>query len=231
MIFLLIAGTATPAFLIAAHGIARLTGLIAIWTLTLTAGAIHMAWTNAPERLVGGTFVALGWVAGLALPAVWLHSRPAAGALMFAGGVLYTAGALSYHRRWPNPLSEGFRLPRGLSRLRLRRCGVPVHGDSAVHRLNLPVRALFIPNVRAVSTHPWHLAGVGRAVSFRSRVLGGRAKPRPELVEVEPDVQRALDGAEHVGVPHGRQQPQAVQGRPRTRGWSPAMAATVPARC
>ena len=67
MIFLLIAGTATPVFLIAAHGIARLAGLIAIWTLTLTAGAIHMAWMNAPERLVGGTFVALDWVAGLDL--------------------------------------------------------------------------------------------------------------------------------------------------------------------
>jgi hemolysin III len=37
VIFLLIAATATPAFLIAAHGAARLAGLITIWTLTLTA--------------------------------------------------------------------------------------------------------------------------------------------------------------------------------------------------
>ena len=103
MIFLLIAGTATPAFLIATHGVTRVAGLITIWTLTLTAGAIHMVWMNAPELLVGGTFVALGWVAGLALPAVWLHSGATAGALMLAGGLLYTAGALSYHRRWPNP--------------------------------------------------------------------------------------------------------------------------------
>ena len=108
MIFLLIAGTATPAFLIDAHGVARLAGLITIWALTLTAGAIHMAWMNAPERLVGGTFVALGWVAGLALPAVWLHSGATAGALMLAGGLLYTAGALSYHRRWPNPSPSVF---------------------------------------------------------------------------------------------------------------------------
>ena len=103
MIFLLIAGTATPAFLIAAHGTARVAGLITIWTLTLTAAAIHMAWMNAPELLVGGTFVGLGWVAGLALPEVWLHSGATAGALMLAGGLLYTAGALSYHRRWPDP--------------------------------------------------------------------------------------------------------------------------------
>ena len=103
MIFLLIAGTATPAFLIATHGAARVAGLIAVWALTLTAAAVHMAWMNAPELLVGGTFVALGWLAGLAMPEVWLHSGATAGALMLAGGVLYTAGALSYRRRWPNP--------------------------------------------------------------------------------------------------------------------------------
>ena len=103
MIFLLIAGTATPAFLLAVHGAARVTGLIAVWTLTLIAATIRMAWMNAPELIAGGTFVGLGWAAGLALPGVWLHSGAVAGALMLAGGVLYTAGALSYHRRWPNP--------------------------------------------------------------------------------------------------------------------------------
>jgi hemolysin III len=103
MIFLLIAGTATPAFLIATHGVFRIAGLAALWTLTLAAGAIHMVWMNAPELLVGSTFVALGWAGGLALPAVWLHSGAAAGALLLAGGLLYTAGALSYRLRWPNP--------------------------------------------------------------------------------------------------------------------------------
>ena len=103
MIFLLIGGTATPAFLIAVHGAARLAGLITIWALTLTGAALHMAWMNLPELLVGGMFVGLGWLAGLAVPAVWLHSGAAAGSLMLAGGLLYTAGALSYRRRWPNP--------------------------------------------------------------------------------------------------------------------------------
>ena len=46
---------ATAIFLVATHGAARVVGLIAIWTLTLTAGGINMAWMNAPERLVGGT--------------------------------------------------------------------------------------------------------------------------------------------------------------------------------
>jgi hemolysin III len=108
MIFLLIAGTATPAFLLATRGVFRISGLIVVWALTLTAGAIHMAWMGAPELLVGSTFVGLGWIGGLALPAVWLHSGAAAGALMLAGGLLYTAGALSYRRRRPDPYPSVF---------------------------------------------------------------------------------------------------------------------------
>ena len=108
MIFLLIAGTATPAFLLATRGGLRVACLIVIWALTLTAAAIHMVWMNAPELMVGGTFVGLGWIAGLALPAVWLHCGAAAGTMMLAGGLLYTAGALSYHWRWPNPYPAVF---------------------------------------------------------------------------------------------------------------------------
>ena len=108
MIFFLIAGTATPAFLLDAPGTFGRACLIVMWTLTLTAVAIHLVWMNAPELLVGGTFVGLGWAAGLSLPFVWIHAGVAAGVLMLAGGLLYTAGALSYHRRWPNPYPSVF---------------------------------------------------------------------------------------------------------------------------
>jgi hemolysin III len=63
---------------------------------------------SAPELLVGATFVGLGWAAGLALPWVWIHAGVAPGVLMLAGGLLYTAGALSYHRRWPDPYPSVF---------------------------------------------------------------------------------------------------------------------------
>jgi hemolysin III len=108
MIFLLIAGTATPAFLLGVHGAGRVIGLIATWALTFIAAAIRMVWMNAPERLAGGIFIGLGWVAALALPGVWLHSGATAGSLMLAGCLLYLAGALSYHRRWPDPLPHVF---------------------------------------------------------------------------------------------------------------------------
>jgi hemolysin III len=93
MIFFLIAGTATPAFLLDTPGTFGLACLIVMWTLTLTAAAIHLG---------------LGWAAGLALPWVWIHAGVAPGVLMLAGGLLYTAGALSYHRRWPDPYPSVF---------------------------------------------------------------------------------------------------------------------------
>ena len=108
MIFFLIAGTATPAFLLAMRGAFGLACLIVMWSLTLTAAAVHMARMVLPERLVGAMFLGLGWVAGLALPGVWIHTGAAAGALMLAGGLLYTAGAISYHRRRPDPYPSVF---------------------------------------------------------------------------------------------------------------------------
>jgi hemolysin III len=108
MILFLIAGTATPAFLLAMRGDVGLVCLIVIWTLTLTAAGIRMAWMSGPERLIGGMFLSLGWLGGLALPEVWIHAGPAPGALMLAGGLLYTAGAISYHRRWPDPVPSVF---------------------------------------------------------------------------------------------------------------------------
>ncbi|MDQ2875826.1 MAG: hemolysin III family protein [Actinomycetota bacterium] len=103
MIFFLIAGTATPVYLIAVHGAARWVGLTVIWTLTLAAAAIHLAWMGAPELLVGSTFIGLGLAGGLALPAVWIHAGLGPGLLMVAGGLLYIGGAVSYYHRWLNP--------------------------------------------------------------------------------------------------------------------------------
>jgi hemolysin III len=108
MIFLLIAGTATPAFLLATSGTFRLACVIVMWALTVTAAALRLAWMGAPELVAGSAFVGLGWVAVLALPGVWIHAGAAAGVLMLAGGLLYTAGALCYHRRWPDPYPAVF---------------------------------------------------------------------------------------------------------------------------
>jgi hemolysin III len=58
---------------------------------------------SAPEALVGATFIGLGSLAGLALPGVWIKAGVVPGTLMLAGGLIYIAGALSYHQRRPDP--------------------------------------------------------------------------------------------------------------------------------
>ncbi|HEX3964242.1 MAG TPA: hemolysin III family protein [Trebonia sp.] len=108
MIFFLIAGTATPAFLLCAPAGPGLACLIVMWTLTLTAVAVRLALPGAPELVAGLVFVGLGCAGGLALPWVWIHAGAASGALMLAGGLLYIGGALSYHRRWPDPYPSVF---------------------------------------------------------------------------------------------------------------------------
>jgi hemolysin III len=108
MIFFLIAGTATPAFLLAVRGILGLVCLIVMWALTLTAATVRMARMRTPELVAGMMFAGLGWLAGLALPWVWAHAGVVPAVLMLAGGLLYTAGALSYHRRWPDPIPSVF---------------------------------------------------------------------------------------------------------------------------
>ncbi len=107
MIFFLIAGTATPAFLIAG-GRYGVVCMIVLAALTVAATLIHLAWMSAPEKLVGATFLGLGWLAGMAIPAVWINAGVAPAVLMLAGGLLYTAGAISYHQRRPDPVPAVF---------------------------------------------------------------------------------------------------------------------------
>ena len=108
MIFFLIAGTATPAFLLSAPAGAGLACLIVMWALTLTAVTIRLVRANVPEFAAGALFIGLGGVGGLALPWVWIHAGTASGVLMLVGGLLYIVGAFLYHRRWPDPYPSVF---------------------------------------------------------------------------------------------------------------------------
>jgi hemolysin III len=108
MIFFLIAGTATPAYLLAAPGGAGLAGLAVTWALTLAALAVRTARADTPELVAGALFIGLGCAGGLALPWVWLHAGAVTGGLLLSGGLLYLVGALFYHRRWPDPYPSVF---------------------------------------------------------------------------------------------------------------------------
>lgn len=103
MILFLIAGTATPAFLLGARGTFGLVALIVLWALTAAVAVLRMARLSAPEALVGAVYIALGLVASLSIPSVWLRDGVTPAVLLLAGGLLYVTGAITYHRRRPDP--------------------------------------------------------------------------------------------------------------------------------
>ena len=108
MISLSIAGTATPLFLLAVPGTYGVVCLVLVWSLTAVGIGTHLVRMNAPEWLVGGSFIGLGAVAALALPALWAHGGALAAVLVIGGGVLYITGAVAYHLRRPDPFPAVF---------------------------------------------------------------------------------------------------------------------------
>jgi hemolysin III len=103
MIFLLIAGTATPVLLLSTPGGLGRVGLVVLWCLTAVAIGAHLVRMDAPEWLVGGVFIGLGTATAVAVPGVWVDVGVPAAVLVLVGGLLYVVGAAGYHRRRPDP--------------------------------------------------------------------------------------------------------------------------------
>jgi hemolysin III len=105
LVFVFIAGTYTPVCLIALHHGWRWGLLGAVWGLALGGMILKLSWMHAPVLLSTGLYVALGWVALAALPALVHAVPPMALGWFVAGGVVYTLGALIFllDRAWPWP--------------------------------------------------------------------------------------------------------------------------------
>lgn len=108
MIFLIIAGTATAPMALCLPSPYSWIGPALMWTLTLLAAGGRLARMHAPEWLAGAIFIGLGWAAGAAVPAVWMHSGVGPAVLLILGGLLYSVGALAYHHRRPDPAPTVF---------------------------------------------------------------------------------------------------------------------------
>jgi hemolysin III len=103
MIFVLIAGTYTPCVLLVFHGAWKVTGLALVWGIAAVGILFKMIRIDGFRALGGTLYITLGWLAVIGLPQIFRHMPPAAIALMFAGGLLYTGGALVLLRNRPNP--------------------------------------------------------------------------------------------------------------------------------
>jgi hemolysin III len=101
-IYLLIAGTYTPfGFLVLSKGWA-IPVLTIVYTGAGAAIVMKLCWVRVPKAVSAAIGIALGWVGVVAFTQL---AKVGAGglALVIAGGVLYTAGALVYAFRRPNP--------------------------------------------------------------------------------------------------------------------------------
>jgi len=108
MIFLLIAGTYTPVGLLILQGTLATTVLLVVWSGAVAGIVLELAWTRAPRWLGVVVYVALGWVAVVAMPQLFAQLGLAGGLLIVAGGLVYTAGALVYALRRPDPVPSVF---------------------------------------------------------------------------------------------------------------------------
>jgi len=108
MIYALIAGTYTPfALLVLDHGW-RLPILAIVWGGAFVAAAGKLLRPDAPRSVSAATCVALGWISVLVLPQIVGRIGLGPTALLAAGGIAYTVGAVVYARRKPDPFPRVF---------------------------------------------------------------------------------------------------------------------------
>ncbi len=107
-IFVFIAGTYTPICLLALGGTVGVRLLALVWTGAAIGAVQAIAWPRAPRVLAAALYVVLGW----ALAAYWgevaAALAPVPRALLVGGGALYTAGAVVYALRRPDPAPRVF---------------------------------------------------------------------------------------------------------------------------
>ena len=108
MIFLFIAGTYTPVAVLALPADTATWVLAVVWGGALAGVALKLAWPSAPSWVGVPIYVALGWVAVFVLPGLLDGGGVAALVLLLAGGALYTAGAVVYALRRPDPWPATF---------------------------------------------------------------------------------------------------------------------------
>jgi len=102
-IFLIIAGSYTPfAVLLLPPDRAR-TLLWIVWSGAIAGVLFRVFWVHAPRWLYTPVYIALGWVAVIYLPDFYRSGGAALLTLIIVGGGLYTAGALVYALKRPDP--------------------------------------------------------------------------------------------------------------------------------
>lgn len=100
-IYILIAGTYTPVCLTALRGPFGWALFGIIWALAIAGLVMSLAWIDCPRWVTAGVCLAMGWLAVIAVYPLWLAVGWPGVSRLLAGGLLYTAGGVSYGLKWP----------------------------------------------------------------------------------------------------------------------------------
>ena len=79
-----------------------------MWTVAVIGVTLALVRFGALNRAGGYLYIGMGWIVVIALPAVVTSLSPSELALLFAGGLLYTVGAIGLRSHWPNPRPSVF---------------------------------------------------------------------------------------------------------------------------
>jgi len=103
MIFLFIAGTYTPFSVLLLPQPKATVILAVVWGGAVAGVLLKVAWLRAPRWVGTPVYLGLGWVAVAVLPDILRAGGVAMFVLLLVGGAAYTAGAVFYALRRPNP--------------------------------------------------------------------------------------------------------------------------------
>lgn len=108
VIFVFIAATYTPFAVLALPPETGAKALTIVWTGAAAGVALKMLWPATPRWVGVPLYLMLGYVALLFAEALLVGAGFTVVALLVAGAILYTIGAIFYGVRWPNPWPNTF---------------------------------------------------------------------------------------------------------------------------
>ena len=107
-IFIAIAGSYTAVAGIALTGWARTTVLAIVWVGAIVGITLRQVWLDAPKWVIALPYVVVGWAAIAVLPQLYRALGPTGFVILLAGGLAYSAGAVVYALKKPDPVPGVF---------------------------------------------------------------------------------------------------------------------------
>jgi len=107
-IYYLIAGTYTPICLTVLRGTWGWWLFGIIWGLAIAGTVMTFFWVTCPRWVSATVYIAMGWIAVVAVYPLWKAVGWAGIIRLLAGGLLYTVGGILYAVKWPGRNNPNF---------------------------------------------------------------------------------------------------------------------------